>query len=112
MIPTKENLITSGKNETELTAGQQPTTSSAAVNWIGECGALVLFCLWRFIFKPFDSLYRSSIIHTHGHCGLYSRPSLSDIGELQFLHLSGPELVLQRSRKSDPGSVQKNDFFL
>jgi hypothetical protein len=44
MIPTKENLITSGKNETELTAGQQPTTSSAAVNWIGECGAsFILF---------------------------------------------------------------------
>lgn len=39
MLPTSSNLITAGKNETDVTAVQQPN-SNTPVNWVGDCGAL------------------------------------------------------------------------
>lgn len=40
MVPTPSNLITAGKNETEVTAVEQNPASNSPLNWVGDCGAL------------------------------------------------------------------------
>lgn len=108
MIPTRENLITSNQNDTDASGGRP---SSNTLNWIGDCGKMSLFSVRRHMKLYLCYLFnRSSIFYPNGHCGFPSRTSFSDIGQLQFIHLPCSELVLQRPRKSDPGSVQKGSY--
>ncbi|EFX88022.1 hypothetical protein DAPPUDRAFT_221246 [Daphnia pulex] len=103
MIPTKENLITSGKNETELTAGQQPTTSSAAVNWIGECDQA------SFILMGIVVFIHVLLFLTSASCSSYICRALNSSYSVRVSPTQAPPLVIYHSDtvevdKSGPGA--------